>query len=39
MTTQPKQIQACHGILPREKLLAFHSSIHHLGIGWYGMEL
>ena len=39
MTTQPKQIQACHGILPREKLLAFHSSIYHLGIGWYGIEL
>ena len=39
MTMQPKQIQACHGILPREKILSFHSSIHHLSKGRYVMEL
>ena len=39
MTIQPKQIQACHGILPREKILAFHLIIHHLNIGRYAMEL
>ena len=35
MTIQPKQIQAYYGLLPREKLLVFHSSIHHLSKGRY----
>ena len=39
MTIQPKQIQACYGVLPREKLFVFHSSIHHHSIGRYVMKL